>query len=59
VTSGQNPAKSGQALNLHEHIQSPSHGLPVFPSVLKEDETAKFGEYSTRRLGLEAWDRLS
>ena len=26
--------------------------------VLKEKETAKFGEYRTRRLLLEAWDRL-
>ena len=26
--------------------------------VLKEKETAKFGEYRTRRLVLEAWDRL-
>jgi hypothetical protein len=37
------------------------HG-PDFPGetfrVLKEKETAKFGEYSTRRLVLEAWDRL-
>jgi hypothetical protein len=35
---------------------------PDFPSetfrVLKEKETAKFGEYRTRRLVLEAWDRL-
>ena len=37
------------------------HG-PDFPGetfrVLKEKETAKFGEYRTRRLVLEAWDRL-
>jgi hypothetical protein len=37
------------------------HG-PNFPGetfrVLKEKETAKFGEYRTRRLVLEAWDRL-
>ena len=36
------------------------HG-PDFPGetfrVLKEKETAKFGEYRTRRLVLEAWDR--
>ena len=36
---------------------------PDFPSetfrVLKEKEQAKFGEYRTRRLVLEAWDRLS
>jgi len=35
---------------------------PDFPGetfrVLKENETAKFGEYRTRRLVLEAWDRL-
>ena len=35
---------------------------PDFPSetfrVLKEKELAKFGEYRTRRLVLEAWDRL-
>ncbi|MBI5525931.1 MAG: N-6 DNA methylase [Deltaproteobacteria bacterium] len=35
---------------------------PDFPSetfrVLKEKEMAKFGEYRTRRLVLEAWDRL-
>jgi hypothetical protein len=34
---------------------------PDFPGetsrVLKEKETAKFGEYRTRRLVLEAWDR--
>ena len=38
------------------------HG-PDFPGetfrVLKEKETAKFGEYRTRRLVLEAWDRLT
>ena len=38
------------------------HG-PDFPGetfrVLKEKETAKFGEYRTRRLVLEAWDKLS
>jgi len=37
------------------------HG-PHFPGetfrVLKEKETAKFGEYRTRRLVLEAWDKL-
>jgi len=37
------------------------HG-PDFPGetfrVLKEKETAKLGEYRTRRLVLEAWDRL-
>ena len=37
------------------------HG-PDFPGetfrVLKEKETAKFGEYRTRRLVLEAWDTL-
>jgi hypothetical protein len=37
------------------------HG-PGFPGetfrVLKEQEIAKFGEYRTRRLVLEAWDRL-
>ena len=37
------------------------HG-PDFPGetfrVLKGKETAKFGEYRTRRLVLEAWDRL-
>ena len=37
------------------------HG-PDFPGetfrVLKEKETAKFGEYRTRRLVLEAWDKL-
>jgi len=37
------------------------HG-PDFPGetfrVLKEKETAKFGEFRTRRLVLEAWDRL-
>lgn len=37
------------------------HG-PDFPDetfrVLKEKEQAKFGEYRTRRLVLEAWDRL-
>jgi len=27
--------------------------------VLKEKETAKFGEYRTHRLVLEAWDRLA
>ena len=36
---------------------------PDFPSetfrVLKQKEQAKFGEYRTRRLVLEAWDRLS
>ena len=36
---------------------------PDFPSetfrVLKEKETAKFGEYRTRRLVLEAWDRIA
>jgi hypothetical protein len=35
---------------------------PDFPGetfrVLKEKETAKFGEYRTRRLVLQAWDRL-
>jgi hypothetical protein len=35
---------------------------PDFPGetfrVLKEKETAKYGEYRTRRLVLEAWDRL-
>lgn len=35
---------------------------PNFPGetfrVLKEKELAKFGEYRTRRLVLEAWDRL-
>ena len=35
---------------------------PDFPGetfrVLKEKETAKFGEYRTRLLVLEAWDRL-
>jgi hypothetical protein len=34
---------------------------PDFPGeifrVLKEKETAKFGEYGTRRLVLEAWDK--
>jgi hypothetical protein len=38
------------------------HG-PDFPGetfrVLKEKETAKFGEYRTRRLVLDAWDRLA
>ena len=38
------------------------HG-PDFPGetfrVLKEKETAKFGEYRTRRMVLEAWDRLA
>ena len=38
------------------------HG-PDFPGetfrVLKEKETAKFGEYRTRRLVLEAWDKVS
>jgi len=38
------------------------HG-PDFPGetfrVLKEKETAKFGEYRTRRLVLEAWDKLT
>jgi hypothetical protein len=38
------------------------HGLD-FPGetfcVLKEKETAKFGEYRTRRLVLEAWDTFS
>jgi hypothetical protein len=38
------------------------HG-PDFPGktfrVLKEKEQAKFGEYRTRRLVLEAWDRLN
>jgi hypothetical protein len=37
------------------------HG-PDFPGetfrVLKEKELAKFGEYRTRRLVLEAWDKL-
>ncbi len=37
------------------------HG-PDFPGetfrVLKDKETAKFGEYRTRRLVLEAWDKL-
>jgi len=37
------------------------HG-PDFPGetfrVLKEKETAKFGEYRTRRLVLEAWDKF-
>jgi len=37
------------------------HG-PDFPGetflALKEKETAKFGEYRTRRLVLEAWDKL-
>jgi hypothetical protein len=28
------------------------------PSVLKEEATAKLGAYRTRRLVLEAWDRL-
>jgi len=36
---------------------------PDFPDetfrVVKEKETAKFGEYRTRRLVLEAWDRLT
>lgn len=36
---------------------------PDFPSetfrVLKEKELASFGEYRTRRLVLEAWDRLA
>jgi len=35
----------------------------AFPSetfrVLKEEELAKYGEYRTRRLVLEAWDRLA
>ena len=35
---------------------------PDFPGetfrVLKEKETAKFGEHRTRRLVLDAWDRL-
>ena len=45
------------------YILDPSdvHG-PDFPSetfrVLKEKEIAKYGEYRTRRLVLEAWDRL-
>jgi hypothetical protein len=45
------------------HILDPAdvHG-PDFPGetfrVLKEKETAKFGEYRTRRLVLEAWDKL-
>ena len=38
------------------------HG-PDFPGetfrVLKEKETGKFGEYRTRRLVLEAWDKLT
>ena len=38
------------------------HG-PDFPGetfrVLKKKETTKFGEYRTRRLVLEAWDRLT
>jgi len=37
------------------------HG-PDFPGetfrVLKDKETTKFGEYRTRRLVLEAWDKL-
>jgi len=37
-------------------------GRPFFPGetfrVLKEKEIAKFGEYRTRRLVLEAWDKL-
>ena len=41
--------------------QSGVHG-PDFPGetfrVLKEKETAKYGEYRTRRLVLEAWDRV-
>jgi hypothetical protein len=36
---------------------------PDFPSetfrVLKEKELARFGEYRTRRLVLDAWDRLA
>jgi hypothetical protein len=41
--------------------QAGVHG-PDFPGetfrVLKERELAKFGEYRTRRLVLEAWDKL-
>jgi hypothetical protein len=41
--------------------QAGVHG-PDFPGetfrVLKEKETAKFGEFRARRLVLEAWDRL-
>ena len=37
-------------------------GDPDFPSesfrVLRDDELARFGEYRTRRLVLEAWDRM-
>ena len=37
-------------------------GDPDFPSesfrVLRDDELARFGEFRTRRLVLEAWDRL-
>jgi hypothetical protein len=36
---------------------------PAYPSetfrVLRENETRKYGEYRTRRLVLEAWDRLA
>ena len=31
---------------------------PAFLRVLKEKEQKQFGEYRTRRLVLEAWDRL-
>jgi hypothetical protein len=46
------------------HILDPAdvHG-PDFPGetfrVLKEKEQAKFGEYRTRRLVLEAWNKLT
>jgi hypothetical protein len=50
---------------MHDELRYILHPAAVsgldFPGetfrVLKEKETAKFGEYRTRRLVLEAWDR--
>jgi hypothetical protein len=50
--------------NLHSNVLGDYRDFvrSFFPGktfhVLKEKETAKFGEYRTRRLVLEAWDRL-
>ncbi len=51
--------------NSQNKLNGSTFGLEatLFPGdtfrVLKEKETAKFGEYRTRRLVLEAWDRLA
>jgi hypothetical protein len=34
------------------------HIVPMWEAVLKEEEVKQFGEYRTRRLVLEAWDKL-